>query len=689
MAKYILNRTSKGPKVVNCAVLDENVLSETYTVRFDNGMIRDVDKRKIVELDRLDEGILDRLKSFGKKLWDNIVKVGKYIYFTLAGRPIAATSPVNTMVAAREINGLTFIPSEQLAQLAEEQGIDAQEVIDEPEDEDETFIEASNNVLKNMIIEFFQSGAALSNPMGNPAYDDVRTYYESKRNRYSRRARLYEGKKSDETKMEHKTFKNVNTEELRRLIVSQYNAYRKGAAMNRSTRPIPYCIWGAPGVGKTQILASIIDDLRDININANMIGINAQAMRKDDWALPGHKTNFKTAVNAEGKAVQLAVDTAVELPKSWLPAWDPNDVDEANGITEEVLDDIANGGDGSGNGQGGFFFIDELSRIAPDVNNVIMTLLQSREFQGKLLGSKWMFVAAANRSGDLGGNNSRFTWDSAQTDRFLHVNFVPTFEEWCEWAESPIRGTNEPHIEPIIVEFLKEYRNIWYNAAMRAEEDDDKVASTLAPRGRTWEVITKAMRELMDSADPDLEALYKKYGIPIEKKTLSVKDTADIMRMQAGNKAADIFAKWGEFDAVFTAKNSKDVWQNGENAAIPFTPHAGTISKAVEKILANPPSKTKVSVPGQNYKKIPITPQELENVVKYILKCVDQMDQRMGGASDPVLKAVQEKLVTMLMQAPYYIDLQNAGGQDIKTYAKAIIPLYKRLKSTENTIFGS
>ena len=50
MAKYVLNYTKTGPRAVNCAILDENCLSETYTVQFDNGVIRDVEQRRVKNL---------------------------------------------------------------------------------------------------------------------------------------------------------------------------------------------------------------------------------------------------------------------------------------------------------------------------------------------------------------------------------------------------------------------------------------------------------------------------------------------------------------------------------------------------------------------------------------------------------------------------------------------------------------
>ena len=688
MAKYILNRTKRGTNNVNCSILDENCLANTYTVQFDNGIVRNVDKRRVHDLDALDEAVLDRLKAFASKLWDNIVMAGKYIYSTVKGKILNAFSPINTMIAAREVNGLTFIPGENLAQRAEEQGIPAEEVVDEEDEEDPEFSKNANQFWKK-VMDVYEEGdeeAVAELIQGDGA--QFAAQCESRRHRFTKRASLNEARA--EISLEHKSFMNVHTKELTDMLLEQYNQYLSGTATNPNTRPIPYCIWGAPGIGKTQIIYALIDTLRDAEVNANIIGINAMSMRKDDFALPGHKADIKKIKNAEGNDIEFAVDTAVELPKSWLPAWDPNDVDEEKGITAEMLDDWANGGDGSGNGDGGFFFIDELSRIAPDVNNVIMVLLQSRTFQGKILGSKWMFVAAANRPSDLGDNAALFKWDPAQTGRFQHINFVPTFDEWVEWAESPIRGTDIPHIEPIIVDFLKEHQNVWYNASMYNKEDEkDKISRTLSPTARGWEMATKAARTKMSPANDRLASIYKERGLnPKGREALSGKEWGDILRTTVGNQAATMFTGWAGFDAIFTAAIAKSVWTQGENAKIPFRPNNVTINGALDKILTNYPNPKKTTTPGSTTPRYPLTPKQLENVVKYLIKCVDQMDEREGSGKDPVLRAIQSALILKISNPPFSLALTKAESKDCQNFADAIGLLNDRIEQTEQTLYG-
>lgn len=681
MAKYVLNYTKAGFKTVNCAILDENCIANTYTVQFDNGVIKNVEKRRVRNLDHIDEAVLDKLKNFAKNLWDNIVKAGKYVYFSIKNRLVRANSPINTMIAAQTVDGLTFIPSSELADLAEEQGIEAQEIIDDTP-EDKEFIKDANKFWKEVIKEYDKTESA------NEAVNAVYSKYEA----------LNEARQ-DDIKLEHPVWRNISTAELFRKLLKQYSNYLNGAALNVNTVPIPYCIWGAPGIGKTQVIKKIIRLLRDEGVNANIIAINAMAMRKDDWALPGRKKNIKKVKTAEGKTVDLEMDMAAELPKEWLPAYDPNDVDEEEGVTLERLDDIANGGDGTGTGKGGFFFIDELSRIAPDVNNVIMTLLQSREFNGLVLGSKWMFVAAANRSTDMGENANNFRWDAAQTGRFSHVNLVPTFDEWCEWAESTFEmsdGTQRQHILPEIVAFLREHPHVWYNAAMRNKEDDkDKVSRTMYPGPRGWENASKeiygeldANAEMRNNKNSIIAKVLKNAGIdPEDEPDMSPEQMTNILRQHVGNEAAKLFKGWAGFDAIFTNANAKEVWAKGDQAKIPFRPNSVTIKGAVDKILANHPNINKrVQVPGTGNTRVPLTGKDLENLVKYIIKCVDKVDERDGMAKDPILKAVQAQLVNALTTDPFRLDLINPASKDAQMFADAFELLNTRLGQSLDTL---
>ena len=681
MAKYVLNYTKTGPRTVNCAILDENCLSETYTVQFDNGVIRDVEQRRVKNLDHIDEAVLDRLKKFAKNLIDRVITAGRRVFFDLGGKIARLFPPVNIMATAEEIPALSFYPSSHTAAFAEENGIDAHEIVNDPI-EDEYFIKDANEYLMEIktayekgdekkLAKLYAVSESMSILFGNQLNEGI-----------------------EDQSLEHKDWPNVNSEYLEKKIAAQYSEALSGAMRSGRSADVlvPYCIWGAPGIGKTQIIKNLINIFRDGGLDADIIEINAMAMRKDDWSLPGKKAFQVLLKNAQGHEIEYNVERAAELAKGWLPAWDPDDIDERNGITEEMLDDRANGGDGSGNGLGGFFFIDELSRIEPTVLNTVMTLVQNRKFNGLRIGSKWIFVAAANRPSDLGKYKKLFFWDEAQTGRFQHVNFVPTFQEWLKWAEDTNPTTGEPHILPILVDFLKENQNVWYNIAMRNKRsEDDAAAETMHPGPRGWENATKdayteihaRRRAKTDDKDP-LAILAKKKGYKVGSEVLNPAELTDILRSNVGNDAAELFSKYAGFDALFTAQNAKSVWTLGDKADIPFYPNNLTINKALDKILANHPKyKNQVKVPGKTFTKIPMTPAELENVIRYLIKCVDAVDESGDIAQDPILKTIKATLTKKLLSDPYHVDLM---GTDADLFEDALSILYDRMKQSVRDI---
>ena len=677
MAKYVLNYTKTGPRTVNCAILDENCLSETYTVQFDNGVIRDVEQRRVKNLDHIDEAVLDRLKKFAKNLIDRVITAGRRVFFDLGGKIARLFPPVNIMATAEEIPALSFYPSSHTAAFAEENGIDAHEIVNDPI-EDEYFIKDANEYLMEIktayekgdekkLAKLYAVSESMSILFGNQLNEGI-----------------------EDQSLEHKDWPNVNSEYLEKKIAAQYSEALSGAMRSGRSADVlvPYCIWGAPGIGKTQIIKNLINIFRDGGLDADIIEINAMAMRKDDWSLPGKKAFQVLLKNAQGHEIEYNVERAAELAKGWLPAWDPDDIDERNGITEEMLDDRANGGDGSGNGLGGFFFIDELSRIEPTVLNTVMTLVQNRKFNGLRIGSKWIFVAAANRPSDLGKYKKLFFWDEAQTGRFQHVNFVPTFQEWVKWAEDTNPTTGEPHILPILVDFLKENQNVWYNIAMRNKRsEDDAAAETMHPGPRGWENATKdayteihaRRRAKTDDKDP-LAILAKKKGYKVGSEVLNPAELTDILRSNVGNDAAELFSKYAGFDALFTAQNAKSVWTLGDKADITFFPNNLTINKALDKILANHPKyNNQVKVPGKTFKKIPMTPAELENVIKYLIKCVDAVDESGDVAKDPILRTISAELTKKLLAAPYHVDLM---GADADLFEDTLNILHDRMKQS-------
>lgn len=670
MANYSLNRTNR----VHCSILDENCLANTYTVKFDNGVVRNVPKSKVSNLDRIDEGVLSRLKEVGGKLLDNIVKAGRYLYCAVGN--VVSNTLFNVMFKAETRDGIGFYPGKTFVNVCDEAGVEA--TISEEDDIDDEENEAINAYWKAKIAAAQEAETFTEDDIANESY---RLSSFEGRMKYNR---LFE---ADGIALEAPEggFENVNTKELQKMLVDQYRAFLfDGVGKPGADTPIPYCIWGAPGIGKTQITKGIITKLQEAGFDANLIVVNARTMRKDDFTLPGNKSNTKKVKNAKGDEMDINLQHAGELIKEWLPMYNVADV--TDDITVDMLDDIMNGGDGSGNGKGGFIFVDELSRVAPDVMEVFMGLVQDRQLGKSYLASKWMFVFASNRISDMGDRGERVDWEAAYTGRFSHINFVPTFAEWLTWATGK-DSNGKQRIEPIIVDFLKEHPNMWYNSAM-SNDDGDLVTGSMYPQARSWENISKEMRErnkgtsaFSDEDDPSHDfqkTLYDMLGIDVSDREMNPHEMAAIVRHHAGNKPAQAFASWAGFDARYTPDKAAEVWTKGDKAYMSFQINSATMEKAIAKILANHPKYN-----GKK-SKVDITPAEMTNLMKFIIACAEKIDGGSGDTKNQVLTAAYKTLALLLSNAPYRIDLSNPADPALDKYDEAISMYYEHVAEAKN-----
>lgn len=672
MAKYSLNNN----KSLHCAILDENCIAGTYKVRFNNGTIRNVKKNRVYGLTRLDEGVLDRVKALGKKLLDKVISVGKYVYISLGGKKI--NTLFNVMINAEEKPGMSFYPSKRFIKVCNDAGVEPTETEDDSLDDADA----------KMVNAYWSKVMKRYNETSDEAVATANESYRKSSYAYRQRLRLNE---ADEIKLaqdENGGFHNVHTEEVQRMLLDQYREFLfDGAGMPGGSTPIPYLVWGAPGIGKTQIIKSMVSTMRENKIDANFIALNARTMRRDDFALPGMDEKEIEVEDADGKYKTIKSRQAVESTKEWLPTYDPSDA--VNGISVATLDDIANGGDGSGNGMGGFIFVDELSRVPGEVMEVFMGLVQDRQYGKRILGSKWMFVFAANRLSDMGERGEDVHWESAYTGRFSHINYVPTFREWIAWAQGKNRD-GEPRIEPIIVDFLKEHQTMWYNSAMGNENFDDPVADSMYPNPRGWENVSKEMRSrkqgmqaLRDKNNKAYDFMTKMYGAlglkgNIDREDLSPKEMADIIRHNAGNKPATLFASWDGFEPRFTTEIAAKVWKMGDKTEIPFQVDGNTMNKAVTKIL--------VSKPDYSRDDVEVTPEEMMNVAKYIVAMADEGDQGTGNLRSVLINQGWGVFLDGIRKNPYNIDLLDARKAIKTPYAPVIRYIDNEMNRTSTTV---
>jgi MoxR-like ATPase len=145
----------------------------------------------------------------------------------------------------------------------------------------------------------------------------------------------------------------------------------------------PVFLWGAPGVGKSQVVAQVAEELGRELIDIRAVLLDPVDLR----GLP--------SVNDDG--------IAHWCPPSFLPT------------------------------QGeGVLFLDELNAAPPLVQAACYQLVLDRKVGEYTLPDGWTVVAAGNRETDRAVTHRM---PSALANRFVHLDFSVDVETWLEWAE--------------------------------------------------------------------------------------------------------------------------------------------------------------------------------------------------------------------------------------------------------------
>lgn len=144
----------------------------------------------------------------------------------------------------------------------------------------------------------------------------------------------------------------------------------------------PAFIWGAPGVGKSQVVKQVCDELK-----IDMIDVRAVLL--DPVDLRG------------------------------LPT--VSDDDRAHWAIPEFLPRKGKG----------VLFLDELNAAPPLTQAACYQLILDRKLGEYELPPGWIAMAAGNREGDRAVTSKMPT---ALSNRFVHLDFVVDVDDWCTWA---------------------------------------------------------------------------------------------------------------------------------------------------------------------------------------------------------------------------------------------------------------
>ena len=168
-------------------------------------------------------------------------------------------------------------------------------------------------------------------------------------------------------------------------------------------------IWGAPGIGKTQIVKDTAKQLeKELGKDIPVVIVTLAQMQPYDLngiPLLFSKEGEQDFVLTSDKRGKVSMDFAV-------PAWLPGAADSDEGI----------------------LFFDEFNRAQADMLSAALTLLLDRKAQRYTMPAGWRVWAAGNRAMD----GPVTPLEAAVASRFLggHVHLVPTVDSWLTWARS-------------------------------------------------------------------------------------------------------------------------------------------------------------------------------------------------------------------------------------------------------------
>ena len=260
------------------------------------------------------------------------------------------------------------------------------------------------------------------------------------------RSRLEESMETDQTeyvKMPHPdpNMRNVNVKELMEEIETCYfmnlqraNKHQQDDYSETSkfarTKTFAVFIWGAPGIGKTEILHQVAHKLK---------------VAVQEWHLATiEPTDFRGVPKVEN-------DRTVSKLPSIFPTSDGE------------------------NERGGIMFFDELNRAPEMVLSAALSLALGGKHGQYEIPPRWIIIAAGNRPDDIPG---KLQDDPILWNRFFHVNYVPDINEWADWAKQ------QPEINPDLIEFLNKNNEFYHQMS------PDK-SNPNWPSPRTWEMASQ------------------------------------------------------------------------------------------------------------------------------------------------------------------------------------------------------
>ena len=200
----------------------------------------------------------------------------------------------------------------------------------------------------------------------------------------------------------------------------------------RSGHHTPVMIWGAPGVGKSQLVAQVAKQ-HDVPL----IDIRLAQLEPSDL-----------------RGIPFRTDDLVE----WA--------------IPRMLPDAAR------HGETGILFLDEITSATPAVSAAAYQLILDRRLGEYQVPDNWVIFAAGNRQGDRGVT---YSMPTPLANRFTHYSFDVNVDDWVLWA-------HQHGIDERVIAFLRFRPELLF--------DFDPALDPVAfPTPRSWEFAHHALQK--------------------------------------------------------------------------------------------------------------------------------------------------------------------------------------------------
>jgi hypothetical protein len=207
----------------------------------------------------------------------------------------------------------------------------------------------------------------------------------------------------------------------------------------------PVFLWGPPGIGKSEVVSEITDELNGLMIDLRM----AQMEPTDIRGIP----YFNKDINK----------------MDWAPPVDLPDEELASQYPIIVL------------------FLDEMNSAPSAVQAAGYQLILNRRVGKYKLPDNVVIVAAGNRESDKGVT---YRMPAPLANRFVHIEMRPDFASWQNWAVNK-------NIHQDVVGYLSFSKQDLYDF-------DSKSSSKAFATPRSWCFVS----DLLDDEDTDTDTLY-------------------------------------------------------------------------------------------------------------------------------------------------------------------------------------